>query len=133
MDDGRVTRAELRRFGLTVGAAFAVFGLLSWWRGHVTPPRVLWALATSLVVPGLLAPSLLEPVRQGWMRFALVLGEFNSRVILTLFFYLVMTPVGLVLRLARDPLDRSLRDARRSQWIKRERRAADPTGYERQF
>src|SRR5262245_1706177 len=128
-----VSRSDLRKVGLTVGAAFAVLGLISWWRGHETPPRVLWALATALVVPGLVAPALLEPVRRGWMRFGFLLGEFNSRVILTVFFYLVVTPAGLVLRLARDPLNRSLREARGSQWIKRERSTMGPERYERQF
>ena len=128
-----VSRSDLRKFGLTVGVAFAVLGLISWWRGHVTPPRVLWALATALVVPGLVAPALLEPVQRGWMRFGFLLGEFNSRVILTVFFYLVMAPAGLLLRLARDPLNRSLRDPRRSQWIKRERTAIERERYERQF
>lgn len=127
------SRSELRKFGLTVGAAFALLGLISWYRGHVTPPRVLWTLATALVVPGLLAPALLEPVHRSWMRFGFVLGEVNSRVILTVFFYLVVTPAGFVLRLARDPLNRSLREARRSQWIKRERTAVERERYERQF
>jgi hypothetical protein len=125
--------SELRRFGLTVGAAFAVLGLVSWARGHVTPPLVLWTLAGLLAVPALVAPRLLGPVQRGWMRAAMVVGEVNSRVILTLFFYGVIAPVGLVLRRVRDPLNRSLRDRRPSQWIRRERTPFDPKRYERQF
>jgi hypothetical protein len=127
------SKSELRKFGLTVGAAFAVLGLISWWRGHVTPPLVLWSLAVLLVVPGLLVPRALGPVRVAWMRGALALGEFNSRVILTLLFYGILAPVGLVLRRFRDPLDRSMTEKRPTQWIRRERGPIDRARYERQF
>lgn len=127
------TRAELRKFGLTVGTAFAVFGAISWWRGHELPPRVLWTLAGLLIVPGLLAPAILGPVQRGWMAFAMVLGHVNTRIILTVLYYLVMTPIGLIMRLFRDPLDRSLKDARESQWIRRDQTPVEPARYERQF
>jgi len=71
----RASTAELRRFGLTVGAAFLVLASISWWRGHVIPPRVLGALGILLLVPGLLAPSVLGPVQRGWMRGATVLAR----------------------------------------------------------
>jgi len=53
-----VSRTELRKFGLSVGGAFLLLGAVSWWRGHETAPRVLWALGVLLVVPGALAPAL---------------------------------------------------------------------------
>jgi saxitoxin biosynthesis operon SxtJ-like protein len=130
----RDSRSELRRFGLTVGGAFVVLGAISWWRGHVVPPRVLWALGVLLIVPGLARPTALAPVRRVWMRGAALLGDVNSRVILTAVFYLVIAPVGFVLRrFVRDPLDRSLADARASNWIKRERGPVDRARYEQQF
>jgi len=129
----RLAKAELRKFGLTVGAAFAVLGGISWWRGHELPPRVLWTLGVLLFVPGLLFPAVLGPVQRAWMAFALVLGHVNTRIILTVLYYLVMTPVGFVMRLFRDPLDRALGDGRTSNWIKREREPVDAARYERQF
>ena len=125
--------AELRRFGLTVGGMFLLLGLASWWRGHYWPPRVFWTVGLLLLVPGLVAPAVLGPVQRGWMRGAAALGEVNSRIILTLLFYLVIAPVGFVLRRFRDPLDRSLRDGKSSHWIKRERGAPDRARYEQQF
>jgi hypothetical protein len=126
--------SELRRFGLTVGGMFVLLGLASWWRGHVLPPRVFWTVGVLLVVPGLVAPSVLGPVQRGWMRFAMVLGEVNSRIILTVLFYVVIAPVGFVLRtFVRDPLDRSLAGNEPSHWIKREGGAVDRARYEQQF
>ena len=129
----RASTAELRRFGLTVGAAFLVLASISWWRGHVIPPRVLGALGVFLLVPGLLAPSVLGPVQRGWMRGATVLGEINGRIILTVLFFVVIWPIGRILRFVRDPLDRSMSDGKTSNWVKREKMAVDPERYERQF
>jgi hypothetical protein len=127
------SRPGLRRFGLLVGGAFLVLAAVSRWRGHTLPPLVLGALGGALVVPAVLAPRLLAPVERGWMRGAAVLGEVNSRILLTVLFYLVIAPIGFVLRRIRDPLDRSLRDPARSTWIRRPAGPVDPARYERQF
>ena len=127
------TPAELRRFGLTVGGAFLVLAGISRWRGHVWPPAVLGTLGVLLVVPGLLAPAVLAPVERRWMAFAEMLAWFNTRVILGVLYYLLVTPVGWVLRRFRDPMDRRLDDGRTSDWIRREPVAADLERYRQQF
>ena len=128
------TPAELRRFGLTVGGIFLLLGGVSAWRGHVWPPRVFWTLGTLLVVPGLVAPRVLGPVRAGWMRFGMLLGEVNGRIILTVMFCLVFVPLGFVMRLfVRDPLDRRLQDGKASHWTKRTVEPVDRARYEQQF
>jgi len=129
----QASRSELRKFGLTVGTAFAVFGSLSWWRGHAVAPWALSMLALALVAPAVIAPLTLGRVQRIWMRAALALGRFNTRLILTLVFYALIAPVGLVLRRFRDPLDRALDDGRRSHWVKRDREPFDATRYEQQF
>jgi hypothetical protein len=94
---------------------------------------VLWTLAAVLVVPALLRPALLEPVERYWMRAAMTLGRINTRVILSVLYYVMMTPIGMVRRLFGDPLNRSLNDGRSSHWIKRSRDPIDPKSYEQQF
>jgi hypothetical protein len=91
-------------------------------------------VGTLLVVPGLIVPLALGPVQRVWMRFAMILGEVNSRIILTVFFYLVIAPVGWVLRtFVRDPLDRALDTKRESDWIKRDQQPLDRARYGQQF
>jgi len=100
----------------------------------VLPPRVLAALGVLLVGPGLVVPAALGPVRRVWLRAATLLGVVNSRVLLTVLFYLVIAPVGFVLRhLVRDPLDRSLADGKASNWVQRERQPVEIGRYEQQF
>jgi len=90
---------QLRSFGLMVGGIFAVIGL--WpvlFRGE--DPR-LWALVLSglLLIPALVMPLSLGPVYRGWMAVGNVLGWVNTRVILGIIFYGLLTPIGLIRRL----------------------------------
>lgn len=94
-----------RSFGLTVGPASIVFGALLAWRGHPRAAVVGAAVGFILLCGGLLAPSALRVPNRLWWRFAGVLGWINSRILLTLFFFLVLTPTGLLMRLfGRSPL-----------------------------
>lgn len=127
------TPRELRRFGVTVGGVFGVLALISWWRGHVVPPMVLGALSVGLVVPGLLVPAALAPVERRWMRFAEVLGRINARIILSVFWVLVMTPVGITRRLFGDPLNRRMGSGKASEWVRRPVEPVDVERYRQQF
>ena len=129
----KVSKSELRKFGLSVGGMFVLFGAISWWRGHDVAPRVLWALGILLVIPGAVAPTLLGPVHHGWMRFAAGLGHVNSRIILGAFFYIFLTPLGMLLRIFRDPLQLRFDNQEPSNWIRRPQQPVDPASYERQF
>jgi len=69
----------------------------------------------------------------GWMRLAAALGWVNSRIILSFFYFAILTPVGLIGRLfGRDPLDR--RGPRRdTYWVRNERTRQSPERFERLF
>jgi hypothetical protein len=126
------SKRHLRRFGLTVGGVFLTLGTVSWLRDHVLAPRILWTVGALLVLPGAVAPELLGPVERVWMRGAAALGHINSRVILTLVYYLIVTPVGVLVRLFRDPLNLRRRDFE-TNWTRRPSAPVDPARYQQQF
>jgi hypothetical protein len=101
-------RAELRNFGLIVGGIFGVIGV--WpliFRGQGVRPWAV-ALAVALIVPALVAPSLLGPAQRAWMAVGNVLGWINTRLILGIVFFGMMTPMALVFRLiGKDPMRRT--------------------------
>lgn len=103
-------RTELRRFGVTSGAIVAVlFGLLLPWLFDRAWPLWPWLVAGALLVAGLLIPTALGPVYRGWMKFGHVIGAINTRIILALTFYLMIFPIGVLMRLLRnDPMARRL-------------------------
>ncbi len=124
---------ELRNFGLLVGGVFALLGLLFLWRGKAVYP---WLLTPGviLVTLGAIAPRTLKYIYLVWMGVALVLGFVVSHVILTVFFFLVVTPIGLVARLAgKDFLRLKLDRQAKSYWLPREHRRKAAEDYERQF
>lgn len=99
---------ELRAFGLLVGGVFAAIGL---WPAvlHGASPR-LWALvlAGALILLALAAPVALGPIHRIWMKVGHVLGYVNTRILLGLIFYVVLTPMGLVRRaLGKDTLQKA--------------------------
>ena len=129
----RLSERELKRFGVTVAIPLAMLAAIGAWRGHTLFPTALAVLAAVLAGLALLAPGRLGPVHRVWMRGAHALGWFNTRVLLGVVYFLVITPTGIVMRLTgRDPLHRRLRDGR-SYWLERKRHP-DPRGsMERQF
>jgi hypothetical protein len=120
-----------RSFGLSVGTVCILAGGLSWWRGHIAAAVALTAIGLVLVVGGLLAPGALRGPNRVWWRFAQALGWVNARILLSAFFFLVLTPIGLLMRaLGRNPLSRI---AGRSGWSTYSVRRANPKHYEQMF
>jgi hypothetical protein len=103
-------RDELRKFGLTTGAIVAVlFGGLIPWIWDFRYPTWPWIVFGILAAFAILAPMLLQSVHRTWMRIGLAISKVTTPIILGIVFFLVIMPVGIVIRLAgRDPLHRNL-------------------------
>lgn len=113
------TRKALRSYGLLIAAAFAVLAGLAAWRGTWWSTKVAVLLSVALVwlLLGLAVPSLLRPIYHAWMWLAFTLNFLMMRVLLTVAFFIVLTPLAVVARLAgRDPLATKKRS---SYWLRR--------------
>jgi hypothetical protein len=103
------TPKDLRQFGLLVGGVFAVIGL--WPIVFRSESPRLWAniLGGLLIILGAIAPQSLKQVHKGWMKVGHVLGAINTKIILGIIYYLLITPMGLAMRLmGKDPMHRTL-------------------------
>ncbi len=124
---------DLRRFGLTVGFCFAVLAAIFWWKEKASF-GMLGGVSGSLLGAALIRPRVLKPIQKIWMGLALVMGAVMTRVILCLLFYLVVTPIGLVVRLVKkDLLNQSLDPSKKSYWVDRSTPIEDKKRYEQQF
>ena len=111
---------DLRKFGLLIGG---VFGLLGLWFYLRHKPFYWWMLAPGvpLILFGAILPRSLKWIYVGWMTFALTLGMIVSTIILTLLFYLIVTPTGLIARaIGKDFLSQKLDSNAASYWIVRD-------------
>src|SRR6202043_1988035 len=88
---------DLRKFGLTVGGVFVLLGVLLLVRHRSSYPFFLGAGAV-LTAFAVIWPRALKYVYIAWMALAFTLGFVMSNVILTLFFFLFVTPIGLLAR-----------------------------------
>jgi Saxitoxin biosynthesis operon protein SxtJ len=113
----RLSPSEGRRFGLAVGAAFLALAALLYWRELPTGAVATGFLGAALLLGGLVIPGHLGPVYKAWMRFALLLSRVTTPIFLGIVYYLVFTPIGLVMRaLGRNPL---VRASGQGRWIVR--------------
>ncbi len=109
MDEiGKLDKQGLRKFGFITGAIVVVlFGLLLPWLFGIKWPLWPWYLAGALWALAIVIPVALNPIYHVWMRFGLVLGWINTRIILGIVFYVVFTPFALILKLmGKDPMSR---------------------------
>jgi hypothetical protein len=126
-------RQENRRFGLVMAAALLVLGGINFALGGHVAFRLIGAAAL-MALAAWAAPRLLNPLRIAWMKLARVLGVVNSRIILTVIFAVVVTPIALLMRmLGRSPIDRRPDPARGSYWQARQPEEFTAKRMERQF
>jgi hypothetical protein len=123
MADFKETSRELRKFGITMACAFAIFGGLFLWRAKPVWPY-LFVLAGFFLICGLLLPRVLAPIEWAWMKFASFIGQIMTRVILSITFYLVVTPIGLMMKMfGKNSLNRKFDKTAKSYWV-----PVDPDG-----
>ena len=126
-------RKELRQFGYTMGIVLGVFGGLFLWRGKEWYSYFV-ALSVLFFFLALVFPLLLKPIHKLWMSLAVLLGWFMTRVILSVLFYVVITPIGFIMRMSgKDLLNRKIEKGSESYWIVRKKVAHNREDYEKQF
>ena len=126
-------KRDLKKFGITMGVVLGLLGGLFLGRGSNYYFYFLLLAAVFLSL-GLTVPVFLKPIHKIWMTLSVLLGWLMTRVILTVLFYLVITPIGLLLRLfGKDFLNLKLDRNRDSYWIPTKTVKFERKDYERQF
>ena len=131
--DLKTDTPNLRKFGLLVGSVAILIGLLLLLRHKTNYPYLLWPGAV-LIAFGAVLPRALKYPYIVWMTLAFVLGFVMSHVILTLFFFLLVTPISILARVAgKDFLNRKRSSQATTYWIPREAEAKAPESYQQQY
>ncbi len=133
MNKPNLDKNTLRKFGITMAACLAIIALIITLKGRHNPLPACFISVLFLLVTFIM-PVLLSLVYIGWMRLGYVLGWVNSRIILSIIFYFVFTPMGLVMKLfGSDLLGLKIDKNTKSYWLKKENKGLDISSYERQF
>jgi saxitoxin biosynthesis operon SxtJ-like protein len=116
-----------------VGGVFVALGLVFFLRHKPSYPFLVWP-GVALVVLGALAPRSLKYPYIGWMSVAFVLGSVMARVLLTICFFFLVTPIASIGRLlGKDFLSRKWDRTAKSYWIRCETAAKSAESYEQQY
>lgn len=127
------TKKELRNFGITIGVILLVIGGYLFFKELGSYQTFLY-LAIALIGLGLIIPNLLKPIYLIWMIFAVIIGWVMTRVILSLLFYLIITPIGIIAKiLNKDFLNLKKEYGKATYWNKRDRSLELNQDYSKQF
>ncbi len=133
MAQKRDEKTQIRAFGLAMAVFLSIIGTIAWYKGREYY-FYLYYTALGFLAVSLVAPVVLKPLFWVWMKIAYGLGWFNTRLLLSLVFFLIFTPVGVILRLLRkDLIDQRFRKQVESYWDQRQEAEFDKGSYERQF
>ena len=109
-----------RNFGLVF---FIVFLIVSTWPLTYEEPVRIWSaiISSFFLILGLMNSKLLTPLNKLWFKFGMILGAIIAPVVMSVVFFLVITPIGLVMKImGRDLLNKKYDKKKRTYWIKRD-------------
>ena len=110
-----------RNFGLVF---FIVFLIVSLWPLTYGEPIRIWLVIISMVflILGLMNSKLLTPLNKLWFKFGMILGAIVTPIVMGLIFFLIVTPIGLIMRImGKDLLNKKYEKKKETYWIKRDK------------
>jgi hypothetical protein len=127
------TKKDLRNFGLSVGVVLLIIASVMFYYGKTTYPYFIYP-AAALIILGVTIPQVLKPLQVPWMILATLMGWVMTRVILTLLFYVGITPIRFIARIfGKEFLDKKWRTSSSTNWNYRKPKEFNKEDYERQF
>ena len=109
-----------RNFGLVF---FIVFLIVSIWPLTYGEPVRFWSaiISSIFLILGLINSKLLSPLNKLWFKFGMILGSIVAPVVMGVVFFLVVTPIGLIMKImGKDLLNKKYDKKKRTYWIKRD-------------
>lgn len=123
-----------RSFGLLFFVVFLILAGYLWHRDASTQYiTASCALSLFFLLAGFFAPALIRPLNKLWFELGLLMGRVVSPIVLGILFFIVITPIALLMRIfGRDELKLKKRDVN-SYWVERQPHGPDPESFKNQF
>jgi large-conductance mechanosensitive channel len=135
-DEEPIEAGSDRAFGCTVGSIFMVIGTAKAVAAGALPPITcsIFAVGVVLLLAGIFAPSRLSVLNRIWLKLGAVIAKVVNPIVLALLFFVVVTPMAFVARIAgKRPLRLVPDHAASSYWIDRTTPQGDASNMKRQF
>ncbi len=126
-------KKQLKEFGLLIGGILTrIVGVLL----YKQRPAAVYILPIGIIfcICGLFFWNILKPLQKVWMGIAVIIGFFVSRIILFILYYLVITPMSLLVRImGKDILDQKIDKNKDSYWQDPEIISTEKESYQNQY
>lgn len=123
-----------RSFGIVFTVVFAILGSLPLLHGEIRFHYWLLGISAGFLVVTFTYPKLLAPLNLVWFKFGMLLAKIMNPLIMGLLFFIVVTPMALMLKLfGKDPMRRKLDPKASSYWVVRDPAGPDEGSMSRQF
>lgn len=133
MDLSNIVLPSNRKFGLFFAAVFLLLSAFFLYKASGFPAAVFLGLAILFGALAFLRPDVLLPLNKLWMQFGLLLGLIISPIVMGLIFFVLITPISILMRVfGRDELRINLRD-RNTYWKIRNSETTEKTTFKNQF
>jgi hypothetical protein len=127
------SKGDVRKFAITVGLLLLLISGLLFWKERASFKPML-IIGIILLAGGVALPTIFKPVYWVWMAFAAILGWVMTRVILSVVFFLVLTPIGVISRMfGKQFLELSRDSSQDTYWVYRSADKNKLKSYEKQF
>ena len=117
--ESKIKMSSNRNFGLVF---FIVFLILGFWPIINGEEIKIWLVIISLIflVLGMMQSKLLTPLNKLWFKFGMILGAIVAPVVMGAVFFLVVTPIGIVMRtMGKDFINKKYNKKKETYWITR--------------
>jgi hypothetical protein len=123
-----------RTFGFVFTGIFLIVSAYLWSQdSKTTTIQIFLVLALVFLALALLMPVALRPLNKAWYKLGLLMGRVVSPIVLGILFFILISPIAIVMRLAgRDPLKLRKQDVQ-SHWIDRAPPGPESTSFKDQF
>jgi len=114
----KVWMSSNRSFGLVFFAFFLIVGL---WPIFQYEEVRIWSIIVAFIflILGILDSKYLTPLNRFWMKFGLFLGKIISPIVMGIVFFLVVTPIGIIMKIFRKDLLNIKHNQNQSYWVHR--------------
>jgi len=100
---------------------FIVFLLIAIWPVLESGSIRLWSILISLIffILGIINSKILTPLKKGWIKLVEILGKFIAPIVMGFVYFIIITPIGILMRLLGKDLLNVKYNKNKSYWIKR--------------
>ena len=118
MKNNEIKISSNKSFGIVFFIVFFLFGIWPALKGNDIR---YWSISLSLIflILGILNSKFLSPLNRLWFKFGIILGNFIAPIIMGLVFFLVVTPIGLIMKLLGKDLINLKKNNDKTYWIEK--------------